>query len=92
MATAKITDLIAAKGDAPWVAFEYFPPRTPEGVANLYKRFTRMATQRAAAARARARAIARAALQPAPPALPPPPPQSPSTPTSLGARAARRRT
>jgi hypothetical protein len=37
----KISDLIKdaeAKG-GPWLALEFFPPRTPEGVANLYKRF-----------------------------------------------------
>jgi methylenetetrahydrofolate reductase (NADPH) len=29
----------------PFVAFEYFPPRTAEGVANLYARMERMAKQ-----------------------------------------------
>lgn len=28
-----------------YIAFEYFPPRTPEGVANLYKRCATFATQ-----------------------------------------------
>jgi hypothetical protein len=34
----KITEAIAATAGAPYVAFEYFPPRTAEGVANLHKR------------------------------------------------------
>ena len=33
-----------------YIAFEYFPPRTAEGVATLYKRFKRMATQSACGA------------------------------------------
>jgi hypothetical protein len=30
-----------------WVAFEFYPPRTADGVANLYKRFGRMTLQSA---------------------------------------------
>jgi methylenetetrahydrofolate reductase (NADPH) len=41
----KISSIIAEKGDTPYVAFEYFPPRTAEGVASLQKRFVRMASQ-----------------------------------------------
>lgn len=33
--------------DKPWVAFEFYPPRTADGVANLYKRFDRMTQQSA---------------------------------------------
>lgn len=46
---AKVIDLInqrkeEAKGGEvePFFSFEYFPPRTDEGVANLYKRLERM--------------------------------------------------
>lgn len=48
----KIIDLVRARaaGDEskdgepkPFIAFEYYPPRTEEGVANLYKRLGRMA-------------------------------------------------
>ena len=31
--------------DKPYVAFEFYPPRTAEGVTNLYKRFGRMVQQ-----------------------------------------------
>jgi len=45
----KIIDLVndfkAANGDKPFIAFEYFPPRTEQGVANLYERFERMKQQ-----------------------------------------------
>ena len=46
-----VPDLLASAEGKPWVAFEYFPPRTAEGVANLYKRFVRMASQSAWRAR-----------------------------------------
>lgn len=39
---SKISDLVAAQGDEPWIAFEYYPPRTEKGVANLYKRLESM--------------------------------------------------
>eukprot|EP00516_Mucochytrium_quahogii_P001862 CAMPEP_0203760644 /NCGR_PEP_ID=MMETSP0098-20131031/13897_1 /ASSEMBLY_ACC=CAM_ASM_000208 /TAXON_ID=96639 /ORGANISM=" , Strain NY0313808BC1" /LENGTH=328 /DNA_ID=CAMNT_0050654303 /DNA_START=48 /DNA_END=1030 /DNA_ORIENTATION=- len=39
----KICDLIAAKRNEPWIAFEYFPPKTEQGVENLKKRLARMA-------------------------------------------------
>ena len=42
--TERIAEAEAA-GAAPWVAFEFFPPRTTEGVTNLYKRFERMSEQ-----------------------------------------------
>ena len=48
----KLSEKIAAAeaaSDAPWVAFEFFPPRTADGVANLYKRFDRMTLQGACA-------------------------------------------
>ena len=40
-----ISDLIKAKQEEgkPFIAFEYFPPRTDSGVQNLYQRFERMA-------------------------------------------------
>eukprot|EP00406_Dinophysis_acuminata_P049571 CAMPEP_0179301120 /NCGR_PEP_ID=MMETSP0797-20121207/47391_1 /TAXON_ID=47934 /ORGANISM="Dinophysis acuminata, Strain DAEP01" /LENGTH=818 /DNA_ID=CAMNT_0021010621 /DNA_START=63 /DNA_END=2519 /DNA_ORIENTATION=+ len=38
---AKISDLVA-KTAAGWFSFEYFPPKTAEGVANLKKRIVRM--------------------------------------------------
>lgn len=45
----KIIDLIndfkAANADKPFIAFEYFPPRTEQGVQNLYERFDRMKLQ-----------------------------------------------
>ena len=41
----KITDKILAKGTEPHIAFEYFPPRTEEGVKNLTRRFKLMASQ-----------------------------------------------
>ena len=37
----KISDLVA-KTPAGWFSFEYFPPKTAEGVANLKKRIVRM--------------------------------------------------
>jgi methylenetetrahydrofolate reductase (NADPH) len=37
----KISDLVAA-ADKPWFSFEYFPPKTDEGVANLKQRIRRM--------------------------------------------------
>ena len=49
----KLTAIIAkaeAESDKPWVAFEFYPPRTPDGVANLYKRFGRMEQQSACCA------------------------------------------
>ena len=41
----KICDLIAAKAaqGEDWVSYEYYPPRTEEGVRNLESRFERMA-------------------------------------------------
>ena len=51
-AMVKLSEKIAAAeaaSDAPWVAFEFFPPRTADGVANLYKRFDRMTLQGACA-------------------------------------------
>ncbi len=30
----------------PFIAFEYFPPRTADGVANLYSRIERMAARK----------------------------------------------
>jgi 5,10-methylenetetrahydrofolate reductase len=41
----KITDLLAAVQDEVHTAIEFFPPRTPEGVQNLYKRFASFAQQ-----------------------------------------------
>jgi hypothetical protein len=82
----KISAILAeregAAGAQPWVAFEYFPPRTAEGVANLYKRFKRMATQSASQLRPGARLCpARASPPPSPRPHPSPPLQSPPTPT-----------
>ncbi len=55
----------------PFIAFEYFPPRTAEGVANLYKRLERMvllsACARAAIAQSRS-----TSTSPGAPAAPPP--------------------
>jgi methylenetetrahydrofolate reductase (NADPH) len=43
---AKVTDKIAAWKESnlgkPWFSFEYFPPKTELGCANLYERFDRM--------------------------------------------------
>lgn len=46
MAT-KIVDLVKAKEEAkePFVAFEYFPPRTDKGLENLYRRVQLMKHQ-----------------------------------------------
>ncbi len=51
MAGAKIIDLINARDAAagPFIAFEYFPPRTEAGVANLRERFGRMKVMGASA-------------------------------------------
>lgn len=38
MTVSKIEDLINNHGDKPWFAFEFFPPRTEQGVTNLYKK------------------------------------------------------
>lgn len=39
----KISNLMSEYTSAkPWVAFEYFPPRTEAGIANLNERFDRM--------------------------------------------------
>ena len=38
-----LNDLMSARKDT-WFYFEYFPPRTDEGVKNLYKRILRMKT------------------------------------------------
>lgn len=41
--STKIVDLISKdNGGKPYVSLEYFPPRTAEGVKNLYKRMERM--------------------------------------------------
>ena len=40
----KIIDMLKDHKDG-FIAFEYFPPRTAEGVANLHKRFLRMSSQ-----------------------------------------------
>ncbi len=43
---ARIDELMAAhSGDAPWVAFEYYPPRTEDGVNNLKKKMPRFKAQ-----------------------------------------------
>ena len=34
-----------AAGAVPYFSFEYFPPRTEDGVKNLYERLDRMAKQ-----------------------------------------------
>jgi len=41
---AKIASLLARSRD--WLSFEYFPPRTAEGLANLEKRFQKMKAYR----------------------------------------------
>ena len=43
----KISDKIkeAEAAHKPFIAFEFFPPRTPEGLENLYKRCTNFAAQ-----------------------------------------------
>ena len=38
--------LQTANPDTPFIAFEYFPPRTEQGVQNLYERFDRMKNQK----------------------------------------------
>ncbi|KAA0150868.1 hypothetical protein FNF29_04982 [Cafeteria roenbergensis] len=44
---ARIDELMAAhSGDAPWVAFEYYPPRTEDGVNNLKKKMPRFKAQK----------------------------------------------
>ena len=45
----KICDLIAEKAKAgeDWVSYEFFPPRTEQGVKNLVARFERMKNARA---------------------------------------------
>ncbi len=42
-----MTEAIAAAeaSKKPYVAFEFFPPRTPEGLENLYKRCVNFAAQ-----------------------------------------------
>lgn len=44
----KISDILheRSESDGPFIAFEYYPPRTPAGVENLRKRLHRMKTQR----------------------------------------------
>ena len=43
---ARIDELMAAHtGDAPWVSFEYYPPRTADGVSNLKKKMPRFKAQ-----------------------------------------------
>jgi len=39
----KLIDKINERHGAPFFSFEYFPPKTPAGVANLYERVDRMA-------------------------------------------------
>lgn len=43
----KINELVkdAEQKGEPYIAVEFFPPRTPEGVENLQKRFKVFATQ-----------------------------------------------
>lgn len=41
-ANPKIIDLISEKRDEPFVSLEYFPPRTEDGVKNLFARMDRM--------------------------------------------------
>jgi methylenetetrahydrofolate reductase (NADPH) len=44
----KITDLVAdweSKNQRPWISFEYFAPRTEQGIENLSHRFERMGKQ-----------------------------------------------
>jgi hypothetical protein len=45
--SVKISEKIAAyeANPEPFFSFEYFPPRTDDGVANLYKRLDRMKNQ-----------------------------------------------
>jgi methylenetetrahydrofolate reductase (NADPH) len=40
--TPKIIDLINEPSETPKISLEFFPPRSPEGVENLYKRMDRM--------------------------------------------------
>ncbi len=44
-ARPRIADLIAARNTEgkPWIAFEFFPPKTEMGVTNLYSRLGRLA-------------------------------------------------
>ena len=44
----RIGDLLEArKGETtPWFSFEFYPPRTPEGVEKLYERLGKMAPYR----------------------------------------------
>ena len=65
---AKIIDLIHSReaAGATYIAFEYFPPRTADGVTTLYKRFKRMATQRACEVLLASHRGARAELLPPP--------------------------
>ena len=42
----KISDMVkewTSKTEHPFISFEYFPPKTPEGVEKLHKTFTAMA-------------------------------------------------
>eukprot|EP00054_Salpingoeca_dolichothecata_P026361 m.188096 g.188096 ORF g.188096 m.188096 type:complete len:328 (+) comp25634_c0_seq7:31-1014(+) len=41
----KISDKIAACKGEPFISFEFYPPKTEKGVANLYARFDRMKAQ-----------------------------------------------
>lgn len=43
-ADPKIIDILSKEQDSPFVSLEYFPPRTEEGVKNLYSRMDRMKT------------------------------------------------
>lgn len=42
MVSNHITDLIAASHPKPFYSLEYFPPKTEQGLANLYSRISRM--------------------------------------------------
>jgi len=44
-AAPKIADLVAQQDGKPWIAFEYYPPKTEKGVANLYDRLGKMKKQ-----------------------------------------------
>lgn len=41
-ASQKITDIIASRNGRPYYSLEFFPPKTQQGLANLYSRIGRM--------------------------------------------------
>jgi len=41
---SKISDILSEAPPGPWISFEYYPPRTEQGVSNLYERLERMLT------------------------------------------------